>query len=225
MSKTKGSRKTPTKRIKKNRVPKEGSYLGLEYESFCELSCLYFAEELMKQGFVKMVKRSESHLLCDPVQNTYVVQLKKGSKQETQTVAHGVSYTADYDIYFTSKALGKFCWELGSDAKWEKNLLVVQRVAYVGLPSEYKPSEPLYRACCEVKPDFQRASTTPKSVQSMKWLYQKHGIFVNLFRPNRMFQGLFVPDKYILTERGTPRLLKFRPLTLQQYLRRFGIKF
>lgn len=214
--KTRGNKKTPTKRIKTNRVPKEGIYLGLTYESFCEISCLFFAEELMKQGFVKMVKRSESHLLCDPVVNTYVVQLKKGSKHETQTISHGVTYTADFDIYFTSKALGKFCWELGSDDKWNKDLLVAQRVL-VG-------AEWYYRASCEVKPDFSRNSTTPKSMQSMKWLYQKHGIFVNLFRPNRIFEGLFVPEKYLLTERGTPRKLKFKPLTLQQYLRRFGIK-
>lgn len=213
----KGNRKTPKKKPKIERHPKIGTYLGLEYESFCELSCLFFCEELMRQGYVRMVKRSQSYLLCDPVQNTYVVQLKKGSKQETQTIAHGVSYTADFDIYFTSKALGIFCWELGSSAKWEKNLLVAQK-AFANGPG----SEVLYMASCEVKPDFQRNSTTPKSVQSMKWLYQKHGVFVNLFRPNRMFEGLFVPDKYLLTERGTPRKLKFKPLTLQKYLLRFS---
>lgn len=202
----KSGRKTPVKRIQKPKEPKVGKYLNIEYESFCELSCLFFSEELIKTGFVDRVERSPSYLLCDPVQNTYVVQLKKGSKQETQTVSQGVSYTPDYDIYFTDKALGVFCWELGSDKKWTKNLLVVQKVGN------------LYRACCEVKPDFSRNSTTPKSVQSMKWLMQKQGIFVNLFRPNRMFEGLFVPDKYRRTERGTPRLLKFKTKTLQQYL-------
>jgi hypothetical protein len=161
----------------------------------------------MKQGYVEKVERSPSYVLCDPVQNTYAEQLKKSSKQVTQTVSLGVTYTPDYDIYFTQKALGLFCWELGSGEKWDKNLLVTQRVGE------------LYRACCEVKPDFQRASTTPKSVQSMKWLMQRKGVFVNLFRPNRIFEGLFVPDKYRITERGTPRLLKFKALNLQQYLK------
>jgi hypothetical protein len=201
------SRKTPTKRIKKPKEPKVGKYIGNEYESFCELSCLFFAEELMKAGYVEKVERSPSYLLCDPVQSTYAEQLKKGSKQVTQTVALGVTYTPDYDIYFNEKALGVFCWELGSSVKWDKNLLVTQKVGE------------LYRACCEVKPDFQRASTTPKSVQSMKWLMQKRGVFVNLFRPNRMFEGLFVPDRYRITERGTPRVLKFKALNLQQYLK------
>lgn len=215
------NRKTPTRKIKKPKEPKIGQYLGLEYESFCELSFLYFAEELMKLGYVARVERSPSYSLCDPVQNSYAIQLKRGSKQDTQTISQGVTYTPDFDIYFTSKAIGLFCWELGSGKKWEKNLLVAQTVPYIGLPSQYTPTpedKKLYRACCEVKPDFSRNSTTPKSVQSMKWLMQKHGVFVNLFRPNRIFEGLFTPQKYLVTERGTPRLLKYKVLNLQQYL-------
>ena len=210
-TKKKSTRKTPTKRIKKPTEPKVGKYIGVEYESFCELSCLFFAEELMKDGYVERVERSPSYMLCDPVQNTYALQLKRGSKHETQTISNGVSYTPDYDIYFTDKAIGKFCWELGSGTKWDKNLLVAQKVLSNG--------KTLYRACVEVKPDFSRNSTTPKSVQSMKWLMQRLGVFVNLFRPNRIFEGLFVPGKYLTTERGTPRKLKFRPKNLGEYLK------
>lgn len=205
--------KTPTKRIKKPKEAKVGTYLGLEYESFCELSCIFFAEELIKLGYVDRIERSPSYLLCDPIHNTYVEQLKRGSKSVTQTVCLGVSYTPDFDIYFTQKAVGVFCWVLGSGAKYDKDLLVAQpwtgQMNNVGL---------LYKATCEVKPDFQRNSTTPKSVQSMRWLMQKHGVFTNLFRPNRIFEGLFVPGKYMTTERGTKRILKFTPRNLQKYL-------
>lgn len=197
-------KKAVTKKVRKPKakVVKTGTYMNLEYESYCELSCIFFAEELIKQGYVESIKRSPSYLLCDPVQHTYAEQLKKGSKQITQTVSLGVSYTPDFDIYFTQKARGIFFWELGSSEKWEKNLLVAQHVA---LHPTLPDPNPLYKACCEVKPDFSRASTTPKSVQSMKWLMQKHGVYCNLFRPNRVFEGLFLPDKYRLTERGTPR--------------------
>lgn len=210
---TKKARVSTKPRVKKASVPKDGMYMGLEFESFCELSCIYFAEELIKLGYVDRIERSPSYMLCDPVQHTYAEQLKRSSKQVTQTICHGVSYTPDFDIYFTEKARGIFFWELSSSEKWEKHLLVAQKV-------QTHPTIPdsLYKACIEVKPDFSRASTTPKSMQSMKWLFQKHGIYCNLFRPNRIFEGLFVPDKYRLTERGTQRLLKFTPLTLQQYL-------
>jgi len=204
---TKTARKTARPRTKKLKEGKVGTYLGLEYESFCELSCLYFAEELIKLGYVERVERSPSYSLCNPVQHSYAEKLKRGSKQVTQTISQGVTYTPDFDIYFTEKAIGIFCWVYGSCVKWEKNLLVAQNTGN------------LYKACCEVKPDFSRASTTPKSVQSMKWLMQKHNIYVNLFRPNRIFEGLFVPTKYLLTERGTPRLLKFKPKSLQEYLK------
>lgn len=209
---TKSARSAKTPRLKKIPVVKTGIYMGLEFESFCEISCIYFAEEMIKLGYVSKIVRSPSYLLCDPVQHTYVEQMIKSSKQITQTISLGTSYTPDYDIYFTSKALGVFCWELGSTTKWEKHLLVVQNV------------NGLYRACCEVKPDFSRASTTPKSVQTMKWLMQRHGIYCNLFRPNRIFEGLFVPDKYRVTERGTQRLLKFTPLSINQYLGKLKTK-
>ncbi len=204
---TKATRQA-TRKVKKPREPKVGKYLGLEYESFCELSCLFFAEELIKLGYAKKVERSPSYSLCNPVQHSYAEQLKRGSKQVTQTISQGVTYTPDFDIYFTNKALGLFCWDIDSGVKWDKNLLVAQST-----------SDGLYKACCEVKPDFSRASTTPKSVQSMKWLMQRHGVYVNLFRPNRIFEGLFVPDKYLITERGTMRLLKFKPKNLQEYLK------
>lgn len=207
-----GNKKTPAKKIKKSKEPKVGTYNGNEYESFCELSCLYFSEELQKDGYVVSVRRCNSYLLCDPVSSTYAVQLKRGSKHETQSIMQGVTYTPDFDIYFTEKAVGVFCWVLGSESKYDKRLLVAQ------LHSELNGHK-IYRACCEVKPDFSRNSTTPKSMLTMKWLYQKQGIFVNLFRPNRIFEGLFVPDKYRLTERGTTRILKFKTKTLEQYLK------
>ncbi len=206
---TKTARKTTfKKRAKIDKTPKEGSYMGLTYESFCELSCIYFAEELIRLDYVTKIDRSPTYLLCDSISNTYSEQLKRGSKTVTQTISQGVSYTPDFDIFFTEKAIGKFAWVLGSNNKWDKNMFVVQKI----------DKSNIYRATIEVKPDFSRNSTTPKSVQSMKWCYQSNGIFVNLFRPNRIFEGLFVPEKYRLTDKGTPRLLKFKPRTLQQYL-------
>lgn len=200
-------KKTATKRIKKPVEPKEGKYLNIEYESFCELSLLFFAEELKKSGFLERVERSDSYLLSSGTINTYVEKLKKGSRSVDQTIQKGVTYTPDFDLYFKDIAIGKFIWVLGSSIKYDKNLLVAQKVG------------DLYKVCVEVKPDFQRNSTTPKSVQSMKWLFQRHGIFVNLFRPNDIFEKLFTPNKYLLTERGTMRKLKFLPKTIEGYLK------
>jgi hypothetical protein len=211
------SRKTrnPVKKKKVPYVPKEGIYLNLPYESFCELSCLFFAEELIQLGYVATVTRPPSYVLCDPLISSYAQQLKRGSKMVSQTISNGVTYTPDFEIWFTGKALGVFCWDIADQSKWDKNLLVAQK-REITLNSV---KTVLYCATVEVKPDFSRNSTTPKSVQSMKWLYQKHSIFVNLFRPNRIFQGLFVPELYKYTERGTPRKLNFKPKSLHEYLK------
>jgi len=207
---TKAVKKTAKKpRKKSSRAPQIGNYLGLDYESSCEKALLYFAEELKKEGYVDRVERSPSYLLCDAISTTYVEQLKRGSKSVEQNIQQGVSYTPDYDIYFTEKAIGKFCWLMGSTVKYDRHLLVAQNVGN------------LYRACCEVKPDFSRASTTPKSMQSMKWLYQRHKIFANLFRPNDIFEKLFTPEKYKITESGVVKQLKYKVRNLQTYLKTF----
>jgi len=202
----KTKRKTATKKIKKPNLPKEGKYNNLEYESFCELSLLFFCEELKRKGYIKKVERSPSYILAEPTVSSYTEKQKKGSKTVSQNIQQGVTYTPDYDIYFTEKAIGKVVWILGSNSKYNKDLLIGQKIGDE------------IRVCCEVKPDFSRNSTTPKSVQSMKWLYQRHGIFVNLFRPNNIFERLFTPEKYLLTERGTIRRLKFIPKSLDKFL-------
>lgn len=207
-TKKKAPVKKPVKRRRVDKTPKEGVYMGLPYESFCELSCIYFAEELIKAGYATAIERSQSYMLADPIHSTYAQQLKRGSKQVTQSIGLGVSYTPDFVIFWTDKAIGKFIWVMGSEQKYDKNLLIAQKMAVGG-----------YFSYIEVKPDFSRNSTTPKAMIVMKWLYQRHGIFTNLFRPNRIFEGLFVPSKYLMTERGTPRLLKFKPKNLQEYLK------
>ena len=204
-------KKSATRKIKKPKEPKVGKYLNLEYESFCELSLLFFVEEMKKYGFIHKVERSPSYLLSSGVTNTYVERLKRGSKSVDQSIQQGVTYTPDYDIYFTDKAIGKIIWIMDSGTKYDKKLLVAQAVNVNGVT--------MYRACNEVKPDFQRNSTTPKSVQSMKWLYQRHGVFTNLFRPNDIFERLFTPGKYLLTESGGKRKLKFIPKSIEEYLR------
>lgn len=206
--KKKVQRKVATKKVKKPKEPKTGKYLKVDYESFCELSLLFFSEELMKKGYVERVERSPSYVLAEPFTTIYKEKLKRSEKEVSQTLQHGVTYTPDYDIYFNESAVGIFIWVMGSTTKYDKKLLIAQKVGN------------LYRVCCEVKPDFSRNSTTPKSVQSMKWLFQRHGIFVNLFRPNDIFSKLFTPDKYLITESGGVRRLKFTPISIDAYLRK-----
>ena len=76
----------------------------------------------------------------------------------------------------------------------------------------------LFDAHIEVKPDYDFAGKTAKAVNDMKWVFQKFGVYINLFRPNKWFEGTFVPVEYRFTERGVKRKLNFEVKTMGEYL-------
>lgn len=193
-------------RAAKRRDPKEGTFEGLLYESGCELAFLYWVSALRKKGYVSSVRRSPSFLLCDAVVNNYAQQLKRGSKSVQQTITKGHTYTPDYIIIFTERALGKFVWDIESSDRWYRNLMVGHK------------TQDGIMAYVEVKPDYDRNNTTAKAVNDMKWVYQKYRLFVNLFKPNDRFEKTFCPEEYIFTQRGDKRKLHFKPRTISEYL-------
>ena len=207
-SKKRSVGKKVAKQASRKRNVNEGTYNGVPYESGCELAFLYFAEVLKQKGFISKIERSESFLLCDSITHNYSLTGKRGaSRPMTQTISLGHSYTADYRVTFTKKALGKFCWLLGDNSKNEKNLFVCQQI------------DNQYVTYVEVKPDFDSRGKTRSAINDMKWVFQKHEIFINLFRPNRWFEGTFTPSNYQFTERGVKRKLNFEVRTIDEYLK------
>lgn len=203
------STKTPTRRIKKPTEPTSGTYMGLFYESFVELSALFWAEELINAGYIVKVERSPSFVLVPAVYNNYVEKLKTKNKDRVQSIMNDVVYTPDYDFYFRKEALGLFIWDIDSATKCPKNLFIAQKDQKTGL----------YRVCVEVKPDFSRNNQTVGSVVKMKWLYQTHGVFTNLFKPDDIHKRMFCSAKYMVTKLGTIRKIKYPFVSLQSYIK------
>lgn len=187
-------------------TPKEGICEGIPYESNCELACLHWLLTLKKEGYVLQIERSPSFLLCDPVTNNYAQQLKRGSKAVQQVITKGHSYTPDFKVWFTDKAIGKFIWVDGTSEKWARNLMVAHK------------ADGGWSAYIEVKPDFDRRGSTSKAVNDMKWVYQKYRIFVNLFRPEHVFNVTFTPQEYLKTSKGKVKKLRYKVRSLKQYL-------
>ena len=194
------------KRARQRRDPHEGTHEGIPYESGCELAFLHWAFALKNKGFISVIRRSPSFLLCDALINNYAEQLKRGSKSVQQTITKGHTYTPDFVVVFTERAVGKFVWDLESSSRWDRNLFVGHR------------EEGGLLSYVEVKPDFDRNNTTSKAVNDMKWVFQKYQLYINLFKPDHRFKLTFCPEEYTYTERGKKRKLRFEPRTLQQYL-------
>lgn len=193
-------------RRKTDNKPKEGKFDGIVYESSCELAVLLWLGELKKEGYVISIDRCPSFLLSDPITTNYAQQLKKGSKAVQQVISKGHTYTPDYMVRFSEKAVGRFIWVDRSNSKWERGLLVVHKV------------DNQYITYIEVKPDFDRNNTTSRAVNDMKWVYQKYGIFINLFKPEHRFSITFTPLLYLKTSTGKVKKLKYNPRSLKQYI-------
>lgn len=205
-SKQRSKGKKVAKRAGAKRRKVEGEYEGIYYESGCELACIYWLINLRKKGYVSVIRRCPSFLLCDAVVNNYAEQLKRGSKSVQQTITKGHTYTPDYVAVFTEKALGKFVWNIDSNTRWSRNLMVGHK------------DEGGYVVYIEVKPDYDRNNTTGKAVNDMKWVFQKYELFINLFKPDHRFDLTFCPEEYIYTQRGDKRKLRFSPRNINDYL-------
>lgn len=194
---------------RRNKQAKEGEYRGLVWESGCELACLHFLFILKDQGYVHSIGRGETFLLSDAVTHNYSVPLKRGSKVVQQLIWRGHSYSDDFVVHFTRKALGVFAWTLGSNCKFDPRWFVVHPTA----------DPDLFLCHIEVKPDFSFQGKTEKAVNDMKWVFQKYGIWVNLFKPAHRFNLCFTPEEYKITERGKSRKLNYKVRSLADYLK------
>jgi hypothetical protein len=204
----KARKKAVVKRKKVDKKPKDGYFRNIYYESLQEKYTLAWLFELKDLGYISEIKRGVSFLLSDAVMNNYVQQQKRGSKPMSQIILRGHSYTDDFIVIVNQKALGKFFWELGSNTKYNKTLLICNRL------------DGSLVCRIETKPRYNRSASDslPKAVDNMKWVFQKYGIFVNLFIPEEHFERTFVPQEYRKTEAGRDRLIKFKALTLKEYI-------
>lgn len=183
---------------------KKGVYMGIPWDSYTELVFLYWAEELKKQGYIISIERAQSYLLSDALTNNYAEQLKTKSKPVNQLIAHGHSYTPEYEILWDyKKAREKFIWIMGSGNKFDRH--------FIAHPTQ-DPN--ICRTVIEIKPNFDFANMTRLAILNVKWTYQRHGIWVNIIKPLELFEKTFVPKKYLVTTTGKARKLKYQPRTL-----------
>ena len=204
MSAKKRDAAKPKNLKKKDRV---GIYKGIEWESFEELAFLYWAFELKNQGYIKSLRRSESFLLCDSMVHDFVVNLKTKSKPASEIVMHGHSYTPEFIIEWDPKARKKIFDTLITSERYNCPIL--------GTHKEWEG----FTSYVEIKPMFDQNNMERLFKVNQKWMWQKHGIFVNLVKPQDLFQKTFTPAEYLRTPTGKPRKLNWKPRSLFDFLK------
>ena len=174
-------------------------------DSFKSKEELYFSwwlDEAEGKGYIAHWDYEvHSFDLSDKVTNTYTKQLKTKMKIVTETILQPHIYTPDFIIEWTDKAKGVFFGvekQNGYHFKLEDDY-----VSYV-----------------ETKGSFDSNNMTRLFSLNQKWVYQKHGVYINLAKisnkKNSFFDKTFTPKRFLLTDKsGKPRALKYEPKTLE----------
>jgi hypothetical protein len=74
----------------------------------------------------------------------------------------------------------------------------------------------------EVKPVFDQHNMERDVRSTLKWVYDKMKLFVQIVKPELLFPGTFMPTEYSLTKTGKTRSLSFTPKTLEAYVRSYN---
>jgi len=190
------------------KAPNTGVYENIPYDSGEELAFLQWAFELKKAGYIKSIERSESFLLSDPMQINYAQQLKTKSKPMTQHIMAGHSYTPEFLIIWNLKGSDVFVDDFKAQKKQTKLFLGYKDKGY-GLLHTY----------VEIKPMFDQNNMERLFRLNQKWMWQKHGIYVNLVKCPELFAKTFTPQEYLKTRTGKQRLIKWRTRSMWHYLK------
>jgi hypothetical protein len=176
-------------------------YRGIEYESQSELFALYWLFELLDEGYITKIDRSESFILSEALvkEITEVKELKTKTKYITKekTILHGHIYTPEFKLTLDDEF-----------------------VPFLYPKTPLHISDWITNTCyVEVKNDgYDFNNMTRLNQLNRKWLYQKEGIIASLIKPIALMKDTFTPKEYFKTPTGKDRKINFKTRTLEEWL-------
>jgi len=195
-------------------------YNGLAIDSDEEMMTVMWWEELMQAGYAEKIEEVNSYQLSVPVVNTYtqnvVMKTKSKDVEKNQKLLEDHVYTPEFKVKLTPAGVKLLSWYFHTtedghysteNRKFDK--LFVHNVE--GLGNDYY----IY---IEVKPEHDRHNMTRLFTVNQKWMWWKHGIFVNLVQPHILFKKTFTPKAWLTTPTGKKRVIHWDIRSLDQWL-------
>jgi len=208
--KKRASAKKKEKKIK----PGVGQYKGIPHESLTELYTLQWLFELKEKGYIEEIERAKSFLLTEGFYNYYTEPIKRGTSSRTkdQVVLRPSSYTPEFHVVWNKKA-DNLVWIIGSNTKFDKT--------FIG----HKDENGRIFTLIECKSSFDFSNMTRLFINNQKFLFDKYKMYVNLIKPDKLFECTFCPAAYLKTATGKERKIKYPIKTIDQYLSNGTIQF
>ena len=178
----------------------------MELKSSQELYTMWWLQELQDNGFISGFSyETASFTLSEKKTNEITKHLKTKEKIVESHLLNPHIYTPDFVVFWTPKGTSKFVNHIHSGD--EKKLLISKNIQ--------EPTVTLL----EVKAKVDRNNTRREFSLNQKWIYDKLGLYVNLFIPETIFKNTFVPERYFLTDKSMkPRKQKWEFKTLKEFI-------
>jgi hypothetical protein len=161
----------------------------------------WYLDELKKSGFVtkwSLIPDEDSYPLTDGLSVEYIVPMKKvDDKIKVQSILKPSVYTPDFKIIWTIRAYGTFVTELDDPMRRDK----------ITTPFISQDGESIV----ETKGTFDKNNMTRLANNNIKFVFERHGIFINMIKVPGIFNKTFTPERYFLTDKTlTPRKISYK---------------
>lgn len=177
-------------------------YRGILWESVDELAFLQWVGELQDAGYVTSIHRARSYDLSSPAIHEYSISLKTKTKPKTQLLLHGHQYTPEFLIAWDQQSRGIFYQDISDNSK-----LVCPIIAHED------------HSLIEIKPNFDHQNMERLFRINQKWMWRSYNLYVNLIKPHMLFPATFTPMAYLQTKTGKDKKIKWKPRTLEEFLK------
>ena len=187
-----------------------------KYASWEELYFSWYLDDLVDQGYVSHFEvQPPAHSIFPRTTITWVQEMKSKTKLVDSPVMQESTYTTDFKIHWTKKALGVFC--NGNPCKQRPYFLGVQSHDFL---EEYETEIDVKGANTSANVRGNHSMITFPLKQKM--LYNAKGIFAQKVIPIKLFKDTFIPTRYFYTDGGKSirTLSKIKnPLTITEYVK------
>ena len=186
------------------------TYKGLEFDSVGEMHFYWWLEELKENGYVSdILLQPDPFPMSDRVSMLFTKHLKTKTQVKPFTVMREHVYTTDFLFVFTDKA--KKIFHVSFDEKSSDHT-----------KEELSNLKTTNNGVCliEVKPSFDQNNMTRLAVLNQKWVMEKHGKFINIVIPEKLFEKTFTPTRYLFCDKSkqTRKIKYSNVVTLKEYL-------
>lgn len=186
-----------------------------DVQSDGELHLSWMFDELYNAGIIKRYLYESNTFTLSRARTYPILEIKKTkTKLKKLSFLQEHVYSPDFLLEWDEKYLNKFFRIIEDDTCTVKCPFFAIRSTKDNKPYTF----------IECKPVFDQNSMSRLFRINQKWLYDKYGLFVQLCIVPTIFEKMFTPDRFRLTDKTMQqRTLKYEPITLNEYLIKLDI--